>query len=441
MKNNFLVSAKILFINKNKGVIIKTNNTSINTVSNTATQINSTDANEKSNFLMYKIIALGILILIIAMGVRQSFGVFLPSLSQAFDISRSSFGLALAIQHLIFGIFQPFVGYLSDKYGAHKVLSIGGFIYTLGLYLVTQISDSFGLFISLGFLIGLALSATTYVVILGAIAKVVSAKRRSTVFGIATAAGSFGMFVFIPISQNLLVNFELNEVFYFFCLVTLVMMVSGFFMKVSTKNDAAIHEEEISLQHALKVCKTHWGYWRLNIGFFVCGFHVAFVATHFPTYLLDEGITAGAATLAFSFIGLFNIIGSFSFGVLGDKYSKRKLLTILYFLRGIVFSLMLILPFNETTALLFGALIGLLWLATVPLTSGMVVQIFGIKALATLYGIVFLFHQLGSFLGAWMGGIVYDYTGSYDSIWWACVGLSILAAVIHIGMDDKKIKE
>jgi len=391
------------------------------------------------NFLAYKIIGLGIFILIIAMGIRQSFGLFLPSLSQTLDISRGSFGLTLAIQHLIFGLFQPLVGYLSDKYGAHKILSLGGLIYTLGLFLVTQIGTSFGLHMSLGFLIGLALSATTYVVILGLIAKVVSEKRRSTVFGIATAAGSFGMFIFIPFSQGLLENFELNEVFYFFCLITLVMMISGFFMKVDAKDDFCAHKE-ISLRHALNVSKTHWGYWRLNIGFFVCGFHVAFVATHFPTYLLDEGISPGMATLAFSFIGLFNIIGSFGFGVLGDKYSKRKLLTLLYFLRAIVFALMLLLPFSETTALLFGALIGLLWLATVPLTSGLVAQIFGIKALATLYGIVFLFHQLGSFLGAWLGGVVYDETGSYEIIWWASVALALLATLIHINLDDKKIK-
>ncbi len=374
------------------------------------------------------------------MGIRQSFGLFLPSLSQSLDISRGSFGLTLAIQHLVFGLFQPLVGYLSDKYGAHKVLTLGGFIYTLGLFLVTKISSSFGLHISLGFLIGLALSATTYVVILGAISKVVSAKRRSTVFGIATAAGSFGMFIFIPFSRTLLENFELNDTFYFFCLITFLMMVSGFFMKVESPSENLDKEKEIPLMQALKVSKTHGGYWRLNIGFFVCGFHVAFVATHFPTYLLDEGINANIATLAFSFIGLFNIIGSFTFGVLGDKYSKRKLLSLLYFLRAVVFSLMLILPFNETTALLFGALIGLLWLATVPLTSGLVAQIFGIKALSTLYGIVFLFHQLGSFLGAWMGGVVYDETGSYDSIWWASVGLALLATVMHINMDDKKIR-
>lgn len=374
------------------------------------------------------------------MGIRQSFGLFLPSLSQSLDISRGSFGLTLAIQHLIFGLFQPLVGYLSDKYGAHKILTFGGLVYTLGLFLVTKIGSSFGLHMSLGFLIGLALSATTYVVILGAISKVVSAKNRSTVFGLATAAGSFGMFIFIPFSRTLLENFELNETFYFLCLITFLMMVSGFFMKTETVDEGVCKAQEIPLREALKVSKTHWGYWRLNIGFFVCGFHVAFVATHFPTYLVDEGMGADIATLAFSFIGLFNIIGSFSFGVLGDKYSKRKLLSFLYFSRAVVFSLMLIVPFNEMTALLFGALIGLLWLATVPLTSGLVAQIFGVKALSTLYGIVFLSHQLGSFLGAWMGGVVYDITGSYDSIWWTCVALALLATLIHINMDDKKIR-
>ena len=389
---------------------------------------------------MYKIIALGIFTLIIAMGVRQSFGMFLPSFEESLDISRASFGLTLAIQHLLFGLAQPFVGYLADKYGGYKLLIVGSFLYTLGLYAVTLISDAYGLYLSLGFLIGLALSASTYVVVLGIIAKVVPSNIRSTVFGLATAAGSFGMFIFIPLTQKLLETLQSNQVFYIFCCFTLLMLIAGALMKVDAKNDISTSTEEISLKHALKVCRTHSGYIRLNIGFFVCGFHVAFVATHFPTYLSDEGISPSIAMLAFSFIGLFNIIGSFTFGYLGDRYSKRKLLVILYFLRSIVFALMLILPFNDNTALLFGACIGLLWLATVPLTSGMVVQIFGIKALGTLYGIVFLFHQLGSFTGAWLGGIVYDETGSYNSIWWASVFLAILAALVHINMDDKKIK-
>jgi len=390
---------------------------------------------------MYKIIILGIFTLIIAMGVRQSFGMFLPSFEKSLDITRASFGLTLAIQHLLFGLAQPFVGYLADKYGGYKLLVIGSFLYTLGLYLVTLISDAYGLYLSMGFLIGLALSASTYVVVLGIIAKVVPSHVRSTVFGLATAAGSFGMFVFIPLTQKLLENFETNQVFYVFCLFTSLMLIAGFLMKVDAKHDLNVDKEDISLKHALKVSKTHSGYIRLNIGFFVCGFHVAFVATHFPTYLSDEGISASIAMLAFSFIGLFNIIGSFTFGYLGDRYSKRKLLCTLYFLRAIVFALMLLLPFNETTALLFGASIGLLWLATVPLTSGMVVQIFGIKALGTLYGIVFLFHQLGSFVGAWVGGLVYDETGSYESIWWASVFLALLAAAVHINMKDTKIQE
>ena len=198
-------------------------------------------------------------------------------------------------------------------------------------------------------------------------------------------------------------------------------------------------DEEESLSKALKCSKSHKGYWRLNIGFFVCGFHVAFIMTHFPTYLMDSGLTSSIATLAFSLIGLLNIFGSFMFGNLGDKFEKRKLLIILYSSRALIFLLMILIPLTNFSAILFGAMIGFVWLATVPLTSGLVAQIFGVKALATLYGIVFLSHQLGSFIGAWLSGIVYDYTGSYSSIWWACVFLSILAALMHIDLDDKKI--
>lgn len=387
----------------------------------------------------YKIILLGIIVLIISMGLRQSFGLLMPNFAQSYDISRGSFGLTLAIQHLLFGIVQPFIGYLSDRYGNHIVLIVGGVLYTLGLYFTTIISSAFGLHLSLGFLVGLALSATTYVVVLGAIAKVVSAQKRGTVFGIATAAASFGMFIFIPITNNLVSHFELHSVFYIFCLFSFVIILIGFNMKVEDKRILSEEEKEESLSKALRCSKTHSGYWRLNIGFFVCGFHVAFIATHFPTYLKDSGIEPIIATYAFSLIGLLNIFGSFMFGFLGDKFSKRNLLSLLYFSRAIVFSMLLIIPLTSTSAIIFGALIGFVWLATVPLTSGLVAQIFGVKALATLYGIVFLFHQIGSFLGAWVGGLVYDYTGSYNSIWWSCVVLSVLASLIHLNMDDKKI--
>lgn len=386
------------------------------------------------------IIILGVLILVISMGLRQSFGMFIPSFTTNFDITRADFGLALAIQHLLFGLAQPFIGFLSDKYGNHKVLIFGSLLYTLGLYLVTVLSSSLGLQISLGFLVGLALSATTYVVVLGAIAKVVDPKRRSTVFGIATAAASFGMFVFIPITDSLLSHFELHTSFYILCIFSLTIGIFGFFMRSDEAQTISSNEDqEESLSKALYCSKTHNGYWRLNIGFFVCGFHVAFIMTHFPTYLQDNALSTSVATLAFSLIGLLNIFGSFLFGTLGDRFEKRKLLIILYSLRAVIFALMLILPLTSFTAVAFGAAIGFVWLATVPLTSGLVAQIFGVKALATLYGIVFLSHQIGSFIGAWIGGLVYETTGSYDIIWWCCVGLSVLAALVHVNMDDKKV--
>jgi len=385
------------------------------------------------------IIVFGILILIISMGLRQSFGMFIPSFTANFTITRADFGLTLAFQHLLFGIAQPFIGYLSDKYGNDKVLIVGSLLYTLGLFLVTLVSSAFGLHISLGFLVGIALSATTYVVVLGSIAKVVTAEKRGTVFGIATAAVSFGMFIFIPFTNNLLHHFELHSIFYIFCIFSLAIGFFGFFMKSDKSKNVSHDNHEESLFKALYCSKAHSGYWRLNIGFFVCGFHVAFIMTHFPTFLKDAGLEPKIATVAFALIGLFNIFGSFLFGVLADKYTKRKLLTTLYFTRAMIFAFMIVFPITNSSAIIFGALIGFVWLATVPLTSGLVAQIFGVKALATLYGIVFLSHQIGSFLGAWAGGLVYEYTGSYDAIWWSCVFLSILAALIHIGMEDKKI--
>ncbi len=387
-----------------------------------------------------RIIAFATLILIMAMGIRQSFGIFLPPVSEALEIGRGTFGMALALQHLAFGFAQPLVGWLADRWGAWKVLLGGGALYGLGLYLVTKGGGALGLQLSLGLMVGLALSATTYVVVLGAISQVVSPQRRSTAFGVATAAGSFGMFAVVPLVQALLTSVGWIGAFELLALGACLISLLALGMILNPAHATVLPHDDPALGCALRAARGHRGYYQLNLGFFVCGFHVAFVATHLPTYLQDEGLSAAQATLAFSLIGLFNIFGSFGFGFMGDRRDKRRLLSLLYFLRTLVFALMLILPLTPTTALIFGGAIGFLWLATVPLTSGLVAQIFGARALSTLYGIVFFSHQIGSFLGAWIGGEVYDRTGSYDLVWWLCVALSLAATLIHFGIDDRRIE-
>ena len=353
------------------------------------------------------------LIVTLAMGVRQAFGLFLPQMSVALDIGRGDFGLALAIQNLLFGLAQPFVGALGDKYGAGRVVLAGTILYVAGLLAAALAGDALGLQLSFGALIGVALSATTFVVVLGAVGRVVPAGRRSLAFGIVTAGGSLGQFLVVPAAQLLL-----GELGYRLALVALAggialmtVLALGVAGRPAVKTESGADQ---SLGQALREASRHRGYWLLNAGFFVCGFHIAFIATHFPAYLNDRGLGLEIGASALALVGLFNIFGSYLFGLSGDYWRKQYVLSGLYAARALVIALFLAVPLSSVTALVFAAAMGFLWLGTVPLTSGLVGQIFGIRYLSTLYGIVFLSHQVGSFFGAWLAGLFYDRTGSYD---------------------------
>ena len=386
------------------------------------------------------VIASAAIIVTLAMGVRQAFGLFLPQMSAALDISRASFGLALAIQNLLFGLAQPFVGAIADKHGAGRVVVVGTFIYILGLIGAAMASSALGLHLSFGVLIGMALSGTTFVVVLGAVGRVVPPEKRSLAFGIVTAGGSLGQFLVVPIAQKLLASFGYVNALYLlaglvaFCIV-LAIGVAG----KPQANANAVPEADQSLSAALKEAGTHRGYWLLNIGFFVCGFHVAFIATHFPAYLDDKGLGLSVGASALALIGLFNILGSYVFGVGGDKRSKKHLLSAIYGGRAVVIAIFLLLPLTKTSALVFAAAMGFLWLGTVPLTSGIVGQMFGIRYLSTLYGVVFLSHQIGSFFGAWASGYMFDRYHNYDSAWIASIALGILGMLVNLPINDKPV--
>lgn len=381
----------------------------------------------------------GALIVLISTGIRQSFGVFLQPITLDFGIGRETFSLALALQNLMFGL--PLVGILADRVGARWVAAGGGLLYAAGLVLVATDWLPFGLFTSLGILVGLALSATTYVVILGAVAQVVPPAKRGMAFGILTATGSFGMFAIVPLAQSLLANFGWQSALVILAGLagTIVVLALGFPARPAGQpSRPETHPTETgSLLQALSQARQHSGFLLLTAGFFVCGFHVAFIATHLPAFLADNGLTPGVAATALALIGLFNIVGSYTFGFLGDRYRKKYLLSFLYFARAVVISLFLIIPISNTTALIFGSAIGFLWLATIPLTSGLVAQIFGIRYLSTLYGIVFLSHQIGSFLGVWLGGRAYDMTGSYNTVWFASIVLGLIATLLHTPISDR----
>ncbi|WP_240205637.1 MFS transporter [Vibrio sp. CyArs1] len=396
-----------------------------------------------SIFRFPPLVWLGIGILIVSLGIRQSFGIFMMPISEHFETGREFFSFAIALQNLLFGLFQPFVGMAADKWGSKRIILIGAIAYALGLYLTSITNEASVLYLSLGALVGLGLSATSYVIILGAVAKVVPAEHAAKAFGLTTAAGSFGMFAMIPGAQLMLDDMGWQGALQGFAALCTLMVAFSLFMKSSRQNNAGktpIEDNELTLKQALKEAFHHKGYWLIHAGFFVCGFHVMFIATHLPSYLADKSLPANSAALALAYVGIFNIFGSYFWGLMGDKYSKRHVMSMLYLFRTVVIAAFVSLPVTEYTAAWFGGAIGFCWLGTVPLTSGLVRQIFGARYLSTLYGLVFFTHQVGSFLGAWAGGQIYDYYGSYEPIWWSTVVLAFVAALIHLPINDKPLR-
>lgn len=386
---------------------------------------------------------LGIGTLIISLGIRQSFGIFMMPISEHFNTGREFFSLAIALQNLMFGAFQPFVGMAADKWGSKRIIMAGAVAYALGLFLMSMTQSTGMAYLSLGVLVGLGLSATSYVIVLGAVAKVVPAEHAAKAFGLTTAAGSFGMFAMIPGAQALLSNFGWQGALQGFALLCTLMIAFAAFMKTAKPSETAAQssaQNELTLSQALKQAFNHKGYWLIHAGFFVCGFHVMFIATHLPSYLADKQLPASSAAMALAYVGIFNIFGSYFWGLMADRYNKRHVMFWLYMLRAVVIASFVIFPISEYTAAIFGGAIGFVWLGTVPLTSGLVRHIFGAKYMSTLYGLVFFTHQIGSFLGAWAGGLIYDYYGTYEPIWWSTVAMAVVAGLLHIPIDDKPVE-
>jgi predicted MFS family arabinose efflux permease len=387
---------------------------------------------------LWIVVACAALIVTLTMGVRQSFGLFMPQMSVSLGIGRESFGLAIAIQNLLFGLAQPFIGAIADRYGAGRVVLGGAILYIIGLAGAAMAGGALGLHISFGLLIGLALSASTFVVVLGAVGRVVSPERRTLAFGIVTAGGSLGQFLVVPAAQLLLG--ELGYRLALIALSGLIALVALLAVGVAGQPAGpADGEARQSLREALREAAAQPGYWLLNAGFFVCGFQLVFIGTHFPAYLNDRGLGLEIGASALALIGLFNIFGSYLFGLSGDHWRKKYVLSGIYAARAAVMLLFLALPLTAATALVFAAAMGFLWLGTVPLTSGLVSQIFGIRYLSTLYGIVFMSHQVGSFFGAWIAGYVYDRSGSYDAVWIASIMLALFAALVHLPIRDAPV--
>ncbi|HIF9121022.1 TPA: MFS transporter [Photobacterium damselae] len=384
---------------------------------------------------------MGIGILIISLGIRQSFGIFMMPISDTFHTGREFFSLAIALQNLLFGLFQPFVGMAADRFGARRIIIVGAIAYGAGLYLTSLAATPSVLYLTIGALIGLGLSATSYVIILGAVARVVPAEHTAKAFGLTTAAGSFGMFAVIPGAQALLRNFDWQTAMQIFAVICCVMIAfAGFIKSQKATSDAPSQvDDSQTLSEALQEAFRNRNYWLIHAGFFVCGFQVMFIATHLPSYLGDKGLPGNTAAMALAYVGVFNIFGSYFWGLMGDRFDKRYVMSSLYLMRTVIIAAFVTFPVTVNTASIFGAAIGFCWLGTVPLTSGLVRQIFGARYLSTLYGLVFFTHQVGSFLGAWVGGHIFDYYHSYTPIWWTTVVMALIAALLHLPINDKPV--
>ena len=381
-------------------------------------------------------IACGAFILLLSFGIRSNFGLFLQPMSLEFGWGREVFALAMAIQNLLWGISQPFVGAIADKWGTARTVVGGGLLYALGVYLMSTTASPPELYFSGGVLIGLALSGTSFGVVLAAVGRSVPPERRSVALGITTAVGSLGQFLLPPIGQAFLSAYGWQTALLLLALGSLAMVLAA--GGVRGRMATLAHGEQ-TIREALEEARRHSGYLYLTAGFFVCGWHVAFIAVHLPAYLADGGLSTEIAAWCLALVGLCNVIGSYVAGVLGGRFSKRYCLSALYAARSVLILAFIALPLSAASALTFSALIGLLWLSTVPLTSGLVAQIFGPRYMATLFGIVFLSHQIGSFLGIWLGGYLYDAYGSYDVIWWLSIALGLVAALLHWPIDERAV--
>ncbi|MEE4997388.1 MFS transporter [Pseudomonas alliivorans] len=376
------------------------------------------------------------LILALSLGIRHGFGLFLAPMSADFGWGREVFAFSIALQNLMWGLAQPFAGALADRFGAARVVFVGGVLYAVGLLCMSMADSPLSLSLSAGLLIGIGLSGTSFSVILGVVGRALPAEKRSMGMGIASAAGSFGQFAMLPGTLGLIGWLGWSG-----ALMVLGVMVALILPLVGMLKDKPTESVGIqqTLGEALREACSHSGFWLLALGFFVCGFQVVFIGVHLPAYLVDQHLPAKVGTTVLALIGLFNIFGTYTAGWLGGRMSKPRLLTTLYLLRAVVIVLFLWIPLSQTTAYLFGVAMGLLWLSTVPLTNGTVATLFGVRNLSMLGGIVFLFHQLGAFLGGWLGGLVYDHTGSYDLIWQVSILLSLLAAALNWPVRERPV--
>ncbi|MCC6888215.1 MAG: MFS transporter [Hyphomicrobiales bacterium] len=389
------------------------------------------------------VVLCGCSISVLTFGPRASLGFFLTPLSQANQWGRDVFALSLALQNLIWGLGQPFAGAIADKYGAPRVLSAGVILYALGLYLTAVATTPGMLHLSAGVLIGIGLAGSAVPMVIGALGKLLPENWRYVSFGAVTAAGSFGQFLFSPISVHLMGTYGWQQTLVIFSAVLLLVVPLSMTLMAPRSSAAApagaAAAPQQSLAQALSEAFGHRSYVLLVLGFFTCGFQLAFVTAHLPSYLADRGLSAEVGGWTLAIIGLFNIVGSLGSGWLATFLPKRFILSFIYFARALSIVVYISLPATPVVTLIFGAVTGILWLSTVPPTSGLVAVMFGTRWLTMLFGFAFFSHQVGGFIGVWLGGIVFESTGSYNTVWWLSVLFGVLSAVINLPIVEKPV--
>lgn len=386
------------------------------------------------------VVIAGCLVAMVNFGVRSSFGLFTAPISQAHDWPREIFSFAMAMQNLLWGIATPVAGALADRYGAARVLMAGAVIYGIGT-LMMAITDTPVLFnIGGGLLVGIGVAMSSFGIVMAALGRIVPPERRSWAFGIATASGSMGQFIFAPLGGALISAYGWHDALLILAASTLLILVFAVPLMVQNTSHSKppAGEADMTMRRAIGIAFGHRSYVLLVSGFFVCGFQLAFITVHLPPYLSEHGISKEFAGLAMGAIGLFNVAGSYVSGIIGGRGEKRLPLSLIYILRSVAVTAFILMPITPLTAMIFTASMGFLWLSTVPLTMGLVTVMFGTRYMATLYGFVFLSHQIGSFLGVWLGGRLYDRLGSYDPVWWMGVALGVFAAIVHLPIREQR---
>ena len=387
---------------------------------------------------MFQVLLCGAMIVTLSMGIRHGFGLWLQPITQEQGWTRQTFSLAIAIQNLSWGVMGVFAGMLADKLGAFRVLLIGAVLYAVGLAGMALSPTPLLFAMTAGVLIGAAQAGTTYAVIYGVIGRQIPAERRSWAMGVAAAAGSFGQFLMVPIEGQLIAQLGWHTALLVLAALVLLVVPLAFGLREPARVAVAGRREQ-TIAQAVTEAFRYPSFGLLMAGYFVCGFQVVFIGVHMPSYLRDKGLSPEVASYALALIGLFNVLGTYVAGSLGQKLAKRKILAAIYFGRAITISLFLLVPISPLSVYVFASVIGFLWLSTVPVTNALVAQIFGVAHLSMLSGFVFLGHQVGSFLGVWLGGFLYDRTGSYDVVWYIAIALGVFAALINLPVKESAI--